>query len=304
MEKDFKDIVKSKTKDELVRIVINKDEYKNELVEAATVELKLRNNEKIINPTSPIIINTPIYKAKETPFGVYLAGILHFITGPIWLFVGFLQAGASTITDDTTIGVYSMWNIIVAILSIVFGIGIIKGRKWGYEWGLGTALINILWFGYLYMDTQSMFFGFLILLEIIVTIALLTNKEYFLPSPIIEDVEIKAPNNFINKELTKEEKQNKDYKQNVIRLNGLIQANKKSIFGSSNSNEMKKLIDELCTEKENAEYLLIAYRQMFISDLIEDLKKLTSNYSDIKENCKKFIEYGIVTKEYPHNRIT
>ena len=196
-----------------------------------------------------------------------------------------------------------MWNIIVAILSIVFGIGIIKGRKWGYEWGVGTALINILWFGYLYMDTQSMFFGFLILLEIIVTIALLTSKEYFLPSVIFEDIEIKALNNFTNKELTKEEKQNKDYKQNVLRLNGLIQGDKKSIFGSSNSNEIRKLIDELCTEKERAEYLLMVYRQMFTSDLVEDLKKLTSNYSDIKENCKRFIEYGIVTMEYPHNRI-
>lgn len=304
MEKDFKDIVKNKTEDELVKIVINKDEYKNELVEAATVELRLRDNEKVTNTISPTIINTPTNKEKETPFGVYLAGILHFITGPIWFFVGFLQAGASAITDDTTTAFYSMWNIIVAILSIVFGIGIIKGRKWGYEWGLGTALLNILWFGYLYMDTQSMFFGFLILLEIIVTIALLTNKDFFLPSQITLDVEIKAPNNFVNRELTKEERENTDYRQKIIQLNQLIQTDKKSIFGSSNSSEIRKLIDELCTEKEKAEYLLTVYRQMFTIDLIEELKKLTSSYSDIKENCKRFIELGIVSKEYPHDRLT
>jgi hypothetical protein len=230
MEKDFKDIVKNKTKDELVKIVINKDEYKNELVEAATVELRLRDNEKVTNTISPAIINTPTNKDKETPFGVYLAGILHFITGPIWFFVAFLQAGASAITDDTTTAFYSMWNIIVAILSIVFGIGIIKGRKWGYEWGLGTALLNILWFGYLYMDAQSMFFGFLILLEIIVTIALLTNKDFFLPSQITSDVEIKAPNNFVNRELTKEERENTDYKQKIIQLNRLIQTDKKTFL--------------------------------------------------------------------------
>lgn len=303
MEKDFKDIVKSKTKDELVRIVINKDEYKSELVEAATDELKLRDNEKIITPTTPTIINAPIYKTKETPFGVYLAGILHFLTGPIWFFVGFLQAGASAITDDTTTGMLAMWNIIVAILSIVFGIGIIKGRKWGYEWGLGTAVINILWFGYLYMESQSMFFGFLILLEVIVTFALLANKGYFLPTPVIEGVEIKSPENFTNKAPTKEEKQNNDYKQNVIRLNELIRADKKSIFGSSNTDEIRNLIIELCANKENAEYLLTVYRQLFMIDLIEDLKGLTSSYSDIKENCQRFIELGIVTKEYPHNRI-
>lgn len=179
MEKDFNETVRQKTKDELVRILINKDEYKKELVDAAESELKIRDKENYSTPVEQTVLQPLTIQKVETPFGIYLSGSLLFITGPIWLIVGFLQAGASTLTNDTTTGIISMWNTIFAVLSIVFGIGILKGKKWGYDWGLGTAVFNILWFGYKFTDTDSMFFAFLILVEIIILISLISNKTIF-----------------------------------------------------------------------------------------------------------------------------
>ncbi len=121
MDKDFKQIVGQKTKDELVRIVINKEEYKNELVDAAVEELKLRDKEKGSGPTENIQPTIVISKVKETPFGIYLAGTLLLLTGPIWLGIGVILAGAATIANDTTTGAYSIWNTLFAIISIVFG---------------------------------------------------------------------------------------------------------------------------------------------------------------------------------------
>ena len=101
MTDDFANIVKEKSKDELVRIVINKEEYKDELVEAATAELKRRDKENVSGAVDPIQqINSilqagPTVKQQETPFGIFFAGILLFLTGPAWLF--FRSAAGSRI---------------------------------------------------------------------------------------------------------------------------------------------------------------------------------------------------------------
>lgn len=304
MEKDFNGIARQKTKDELVRILINKDEYKKELVDAAENELKLRDKEFHSAPVSQTAFQPLTTQKIETPFGIYLAGILLFVTGPIWLGVGFLQAGASTLTNDATTGIISMWNILFAVLSIVFGVGILKGKKWGYDWGSGTAIINTLWFGYKYLETDWMFFAFLILIEIIILISLISNKQYFIGLTVIQDIPIKSPNNFQQRELTKEEKENNEYRQQIIKLNSLIKSDKGSIFGSTNGQQIKELIGGLCDTKEKAEYLLFSYQQLFTVDLIDDLKKLSSNYDSIKEYCRVFIEKGVVSKNYPHERLT
>lgn len=301
MEKDFTEIARQKTKDDLVRILINKDEYKQELVHAAESELKLRDKENHSTPFAQTVVQPLVPQKIETPFGIYLSGILLFVTGPIWLVVGVLQAGASTLTNDATTGITSMWNIIFAVLSIVFGIGILKGKNWGYEWGLGTAAINILWFGYKYMETDWMFFAFLIVVEIIILVSLISNKQYFNGLTIAQDIPTKAPNNFQPRELTKEEKEDNEYRQQIIKLNQLIRLDKGSIFGF-NGKQIKELIDSLCDTKEKADYLLFSYQQLFREDLIDDLKKLSSNYESIKEYCQVFIDKGVVSKNYPHER--
>jgi hypothetical protein len=301
MSNDFENTVKSKTKDELVRILVNKEEYKYELVDAATKELKKRDYEKIESPTISPPINLPTTSSQETPLGIILAGVLHFITGPIWLFLGFLQAGTSVITNSSTIGFYSIWNILVAIMTIVFGIGILKGLKWGYEWGLGTALINILWFGFLFMDSDSMLFVFLISIEIVVVVSLLVNKQYFLKTNLAASNN--SQNNVGKPELDISKLVDDDFKVKLIRLNSLIQNSNKYLFGSTNNDEIRALIGAICHSKDSAENLLITYKQLFEVDLIEELKNLTNNYNGIKEYCEVFIDFEIVEPTYPHIRL-
>lgn len=119
-----------------------------------------------------------------------------------------------------------------------------------------------------------------------------------------ENMEIKAPNNFVHREQSKDAIENNNYKQHIIRLNSLIQSNKNNFFGSSSGKEIIKLIEALSPTKENAEYLLTTYSQLYGTGLIDDLKRLTSNYDSIKEYCKKFIDHGIISKNYPHERLT
>lgn len=305
MEKDFVIIVKGKTKDDLIRIVVNKNEYKNELVEAAEAELRLRDKEKVsilFNP-SPQKVEAP--KSIETPFGIYLAGILCFISGPIWFVVGFAQAGASAITDDTATALLSMWNIIVATVTIVIGIGILRGKRWGYEWGFGTAILGIIWFGIGYYGSESMFFVFLLLLEIIIAISLRTNKEYFFVEiTVLQNVTIRSPKNYVEQEISQEEREDNDYNAKILQLNNLIRIEKKSFLVQVKDAEIRQLIAALCTNKEEAEYLLMVYPQLFSTDLIEDLKRLSGNYEVIKEYCQIFITLGVVSKNYPHERLT
>lgn len=56
MEMDFLNVVKAKTNEQLVHIVINKEEYKDEMVQAATNELRSRSKKaasiKIARTTS------------------------------------------------------------------------------------------------------------------------------------------------------------------------------------------------------------------------------------------------------------
>ena len=305
MEKAFTTIAKGKSKDELIRIVVNKNEYKNELVEVVEAELRLRDKEKVSilpNPT-PQKVEAP--KSKETPFSIYLAGILCFISGPIWFIIGFAQAGASAITDDTATALLSMWNIIIATVTIVIGIGILRGKKWGYEWGFGTAILGIIWFGFGYYGSESMFFIFLILLEIIIAISLRTNKEYFFGEiTVLQNVTVRAPKNYVEQEISQDEKEDNDYKAKVLQLNTLLRIERKSLLVQIKDVEIRQLITELCRNKEEAEYLLMVYPQLFSNDLIEDLKKLSSNYAVIKEYCQNFIDLGIISKDYPHERLT
>jgi hypothetical protein len=306
MTTDFTQVVKNKTKDELVRIVINKHEYKDELVEAASEELRLRDIEPIDSVKAPIdnsqTRNRPI-QSKDTPFGIYLAGILLFITSPIWIFFSFFQAGISTIADSTAIGLNSIWNIFASVLSIVFGIGIIKGKKWGYEWGLGSAIISILWFGYRYIDINWMFYLFLIITEIVIAISLISNKSYFLPSiQAPSNLKVKAPISY--KENGADNKNDDDsYNTFLMRLNTLINSENKSFFGNSHSNEIRKLIKDLCPNKESSLYLLKVYQDIYSADLLTDLQNLTTNYSSIADYLEVFIEHNIISKQYPHNRL-
>jgi hypothetical protein len=196
-----------------------------------------------------------------------------------------------------------MLNILFSILSIVFGIGILKGKKWGFDWGLGTSFVNILWFGYNYADTGWMFFAFLVLLEVIIFIALLKNKGYFTDTIVDQNFTVIAPNNSKKPELSIEERENETYKSLVIKLNSLIKSDKNSFLGANNGSEIIQLLNDLCTTKDTAIHLLKTYHQLYRKDLIDDLKSLSSSYDKIKDFCKVFIDYGIISGRFPHERI-
>lgn len=306
MTTDFAQIVKNKTKDELVRIVLNKDEFKNELVEAAIEELKQRDKE-IIDSAKVVIDNSkianPSMQPNETPFGVYLASILFFTTSFIWVYISLSQAGHSTFTDDTSSGLKSIWNIFSSILSIVFGVGILKGKKWGYEWGLGTAILSTLWFGFNYWESKSMLLLFLIIADIVIIASLLLNKDYFIKTVLVpNNLKVKAPIVFTDNN-TNTKINDKSYKTFVLKLNGLIIADKKSLIGNSKSKAIRDLIRDLCPDNDASQHLIKVYQEIYSSDLIDELKALSSNYSAIAEYLETFIEHNILTKQYPHDKI-
>lgn len=185
-----------------------------------------------------------------------------------------------------------MWNLIFAILSIVFGIGILKGRSWGYNWGLGTAFVNAIWFGYLFIETKSMLFLFFALIEIIIFIALRFNKHYFkFASP--ENIVISQTNNFITEE--------NDRHQEIIKLNNLIISDKDTLFGSTNRKAIKELLKVICKSKEEAQFVLDSYQQLFAKDLVKNLLSLSNNYDSMKEYCQVFIDHNLVSEKHPHD---
>jgi hypothetical protein len=77
-------------------------------------------------------------------------------------------------------GFIGLWNILVSFAGISFGIGILKLRKWGYDWGLGTAIINVFSVGYTYFFTSnSLLFLFLLIAELATAIMLYENRKQF-----------------------------------------------------------------------------------------------------------------------------
>lgn len=135
----------------------------------------------------------------------------------------------------------------------------------------------------------------------------------------IKDETFVAPENFVEEEqiieeeptleeepiveeLDPVEKRNKEYQEQVMSLRQLVINEKKALFGSPNKDEIISLLKELCTSHKNALYLIDRYKQHFGSDLIDDLKKLSSSYRGIKEYMTPFIALEIVASEHPHHR--
>jgi len=118
-----------------------------------------------------------------------------------------------------------------------------------------------------------------------------------------------APENYVEKEpepvveeIDPIEKRNREYQGQVNSLRQLIQNERKALFGSPNKSDIIALLRKLCTSDKTALYLIDRYKEHFGSDLLEDLKKLSSSYSGIKEYMTPFIELEIVAPEHPHDR--
>lgn len=90
---------------------------------------------------------------------------------------------------------------------------------------------------------------------------------------------------------------------NVNTIKEYIHEEKRAVFGSNKREVLLELIDSLCKTKEEAKIVLDVYQSSFNKDLIEELKKLNSSYSAIKENVQSFIDAGVVDPRFPHARI-
>lgn len=130
-----------------------------------------------ISGQKPIWINQE--QKNEKPIGIIIAAIVMFLTVPMWLIIALAQAGVSFIDNDSKIGFISLLNILSSIATISIGVGILQLKKWGYIWGVWLSFLNIIWFGYIYLKTEIMFFLFLLLLELIICFLLLSNREAF-----------------------------------------------------------------------------------------------------------------------------
>ena len=74
----------------------------------------------------------------------------------------------------------------------------------------------------------------------------------------------------------------------------------KNNFLMSYVNEIKQNLNDSCTTKAICITLIEGYNSNYNSDLINDLKNLSTNYRVIKEILNVFIQFDIVEENYPH----
>lgn len=134
-----------------------------------------------IGSTTPHInsATNTIENKKERPVGVIVAAIVTFICVPVWIIIALAQAGVSALGGNSQMGFLAIWNFFCTIVFIAIGIGLLRLKKWSYNWGLGTAIINVVWFGYNYSKTNLQIFLFLCVLELIIGVLLLSNTRAF-----------------------------------------------------------------------------------------------------------------------------
>ena len=114
-----------------------------------------------------------------------------------------------------------------------------------------------------------------------------TDEEMQIQTQTVEDIEDKI-------------KKDEEYKKELSLLFNLIKTQKNKILGGGMTDEILFLIGSLCKTQDDAINLLTIYKSTYKSDLIIDLKKLNSTYSDIKRNLSIFIDFNIVDENYPH----
>ena len=92
-----------------------------------------------------------------------------------------------------------------------------------------------------------------------------------------------------------------DVDDNLIsELKNLIIKQKKSFNGNKYKKDIILLLNRIITSQGQARGLIEQYYNLYESNLLDDLKQLTSNYKSIKEYVFLFIEFDIIKEEYPH----
>jgi hypothetical protein len=222
----------------------------------------------------------------ELPVGAIISALLCFVNAAVLFYLGTLQ----TQLISPLLG---FWNIFISFVYIAIGIGIQRSKIWGYNWGLGSALLNVVLFGYSYSQNNDNLILFLILIQIAIAILLLGSSAYFSSSS-----QDKA---YFNNTVLQHQFDITTLTPNVDKLRLLIVAEKRKIF-NKNTSEILSLIEDICKTKNDAIQLIFVYNKTYNADLIKELKKMSADYDRIKENLTTFIDIGIIEKKYPHER--
>ncbi len=300
MEQKLRDRIKEKSTNQLLDIILNKDEYKQELVDAAEEELRLRRT--VGNEDAAQKVNhSNLVDRNDKPPGVYAAVVLLIASVPIWLIIAFVQAGVSVGLDNDGLALTSIWNTFFALASIVIAIGVFQLRDWGYHWGLGTGILNavILALAYFLSEESSLFILFLSLMEAGIAISLKLSSASF-------PLSIGSMENQSSISSTADENSfavDAELKERMQLLHNLLEDERKKLVGFGVNNEILNLIGEHCKTKQGALDFIHTYNSIFKADLCKLLESLSSSYQAKRQYLHVFIEFGIVSPNYPHDRL-
>jgi hypothetical protein len=103
------------------------------------------------------------------------ATVLHFVWAGLMLLIGMIQIG----NDSAGLGA---WNILIAAAYVVIGIGLIRGKFWGWNCGIVTNLLNAIMGIYQIVTQQVWLMGLLLIVEILIIVFLWMERSLF-PKP-------------------------------------------------------------------------------------------------------------------------
>lgn len=108
---------------------------------------------------------------------------------------------------------------------------------------------------------------------------------------------------FIRNDLTNEQIINKSSNEDKCELLRTLIINEKKIFlAKSKKDDIQTLLTEIIKDISSGVEVLKIYEEKYHSDMIADLSDLTSSYEGKKQILSKFIEFEIVSAEFPHDR--
>jgi hypothetical protein len=118
-------------------------------------------------------------RAPETPHaGVLAAGILQFLSFPVWGVVSFLQFADTGDAEDKFLSF--LFCLFMALMSVAIGIGLILSRTWGFYMKVGAGVLTLFWIfnRYYVQNGHDAWLYFMFLEFVILTLVLLNTKEF------------------------------------------------------------------------------------------------------------------------------
>ncbi|NVO18563.1 MAG: hypothetical protein HXX13_02625 [Bacteroidetes bacterium] len=89
----------------------------------------------------------------------------------------------------------------------------------------------------------------------------------------------------------------------LIAINSLIKNTKPSGIFENINYELVSYLNEKCINLNTTLNILESYENLYKQSLIIEIKKLTNTYTGLKIYLERFIELGVVEKQYPHKII-